>query len=74
MQLVLMEIIYIFLLKHDQGILFLRPCRYVKTYLLGKFSEINEKIESELFWTEDRRINTVGDGYGEEKMKQYIKN
>ena len=42
--------------------------------IFNKFSEIKEELWDGHFWTEGGHIDTVGDGYGEEKMKEYIKN
>jgi len=42
--------------------------------IFKKFPEIKEELWGGHFWTEGGHIDTVGDGYGEEKMKEYIKN
>ncbi len=42
--------------------------------IFKKFPEIKEELWGGHFWTEGGHIDTVGDGYGEEKIKQYIKN
>lgn len=42
--------------------------------IFKKFPEITEELWGGHFWTEGGHIDTVGDGYGEEKMKEYIKN
>ena len=39
-----------------------------------QFPGIKEELWGGHFWTEGGHIDTVGDGYGEEKMKEYIKN
>ncbi len=39
-----------------------------------KFPDSREELWGGHFWTEGGHIDTVGDGYGEEAMKQYIKN
>ena len=39
-----------------------------------KFPEIKDELWGGHFWTEGGHIDTVGDGYGEEKMKEYIRN
>lgn len=42
--------------------------------IFKKFPEIKEELWGGHFWTEGGHIDTVGDGYGEEKMKEYIRN
>lgn len=42
--------------------------------IFKKFPEIKEELWGGHLWTEGGHIDTVGDGYGEEKMKEYIKN
>lgn len=42
--------------------------------IFKKFPQIKEELWGGHFWTEGGHIDTVGDGYGEEKMKEYIKN
>ena len=42
--------------------------------IFKKFPKVKEELWGGHFWTEGGHIDTVGDGYGEEKMKQYIKN
>ena len=42
--------------------------------IFKQFSEIKEELWGGHFWTEGGHIDTVGDGYGEDKMKEYIKN
>ena len=42
--------------------------------IFKKFPKVKEQLWGGHFWTEGGHIDTVGDGYGEEKMKQYIKN
>tara|TARA_Y100000310_G_C20194246_1_gene583913 strand:- start:52 stop:432 length:381 start_codon:yes stop_codon:yes gene_type:complete len=42
--------------------------------IFKKFPEVKEELWGGHFWTEGGHIDTVGDGYGEEKMKLYIKN
>jgi putative transposase len=42
--------------------------------IFKEFPEIKEELWGGHFWTEGGHIDTVGDGYGEEKMKDYIKN
>jgi len=42
--------------------------------IFKKFPEIKEELWGGHFWTEGGHIDTVGDGYGEEKMKEYITN
>lgn len=42
--------------------------------IFKKFPEVKEELWGGHFWTEGGHIDTVGDGYGEEKMKEYIKN
>ncbi|MFH1591255.1 MAG: IS200/IS605 family transposase [archaeon] len=39
-----------------------------------KFPEVKEELWGGHFWTEGGHIDTVGDGYGESEMKQYIQN
>ena len=39
-----------------------------------EFPDIKEELWNGHFWTEGGHIDTVGDGYGEAKMKEYIKN
>ena len=41
--------------------------------IFKKFPEIKEELWGGHFWTEGGHIDTVGDGYGEEKMKEYIR-
>ena len=42
--------------------------------IFKEFPEIKEELWGGHFWTEGGHIDTVGDGYGEEKMKDYIHN
>lgn len=42
--------------------------------IFKQFKEIKEELWGGHFWTEGGHIDTVGDGYGENKMKEYIKN
>ena len=42
--------------------------------IFKKFPEIKEELWGGHFWTEGGHIDTVGDGYCEEKMKEYLKN
>jgi putative transposase len=42
--------------------------------IFKQFKEIKEELWGGHFWTEGGHIDTVGDGYGEDKMKEYIKN
>ena len=42
--------------------------------IFKQFPEIKKELWGGHFWTEGGHIDTVGDGYGEEKMKEYIKN
>ena len=42
--------------------------------IFKKFPEIEEELWGGHFWTEGGHIDTVGDGYGEKQMKQYIEN
>ena len=42
--------------------------------IFKKFPEVKEELWGGHFWTEGGHIDTIGDGYGEEKMKEYIKN
>ena len=42
--------------------------------IFKRFPDIKEELWGGHFWTEGGHIDTVGDGYGEEKMKEYIKN
>ncbi len=42
--------------------------------IFKKFPEIKEELWGGYFWTEGGHIDTVGDGYGEKQMKQYIEN
>ena len=42
--------------------------------IFKQFPEIKEELWGGHFWTEGGHIDTVGDGYGEEQMKAYIKN
>ena len=39
-----------------------------------KFPKIKKELWGGHFWTEGGHIDTVGDGYGVEKMKEYIRN
>lgn len=38
-----------------------------------KFPELREELWGGHFWTEGGHIDTVGDGYGEAQMKEYIR-
>ena len=42
--------------------------------IFKKFPEIKDELWGGHFWTEGGHIDTVGDGYGEQQMKEYIKN
>lgn len=42
--------------------------------IFKKFPEIKKELWNGHFWTEGGHIDTIGDGYGEIKMKEYIKN
>ena len=42
--------------------------------IFKQFPEVKEELWGGHFWTDGGHIDTVGDGYGEEKMKEYIKN
>ena len=42
--------------------------------IFKQFPEVKEELWGGHFWTEGGHIDTVGDGYGEEQMKEYIKN
>ena len=42
--------------------------------IFKKFPKIKEELWGGHFWTEGGHIDTVGDGYGEAQMKEYIKN
>ena len=42
--------------------------------IFKQFPEIKDELWGGHFWTEGGHIDTVGDGYGEEKMKEYIRN
>ena len=42
--------------------------------IFKQFPEVKEELWGGHFWTEGGHIDTVGDGYGEEKMKEYIRN
>ena len=42
--------------------------------IFKKFPEIKNELWGGHFWTEGGHIDTVGDGFGEKKMKEYIKN
>ena len=59
----------------------MRAVMDTNVFVSGIFWEGNfcsQIIEKELwgghFWTEGGHIDTVGDGYGEKQMKQYIEN
>lgn len=39
-----------------------------------EFPDIKNELWGGHFWTEGGHIDTVGDGYGEKEMKEYIKN
>ena len=41
--------------------------------IFKKFPEIREELWNGHFWTEGGHIDTVGDGYGEAQMKEYIR-
>ncbi|MBS3135665.1 IS200/IS605 family transposase [Candidatus Woesearchaeota archaeon] len=41
--------------------------------IFKRFPEIKKELWGGHFWTEGGHIDTVGDGYGEEKMKEYIR-
>ena len=50
-------------------------CKSISAKQIFKmFPEIKEELWGGHFWTEGGHIDTIGDGYGEEKMKEYIKN
>ncbi|HIH38472.1 IS200/IS605 family transposase [Candidatus Woesearchaeota archaeon] len=38
-----------------------------------RFPKLREELWGGHFWTEGGHIDTVGDGYGEEQMKEYIR-
>ena len=42
--------------------------------IFKQFPEVKDELWGGHFWTEGGHIDTVGDGYGEEKMKEYIRN
>ena len=42
--------------------------------IFKRFPSVKKELWGGHFWTEGGHIDTVGDGYGEEKMKEYIKN
>jgi putative transposase len=42
--------------------------------IFKKFPMIKEELWGGHFWTEGGHIDTIGDGYGEKEMKEYIKN
>ena len=42
--------------------------------IFKKFPEIKDELWGGHFWTEGGHIDTVGDGYGEQQMKEYIRN
>ena len=42
--------------------------------IFKQFPEIRDELWGGHFWTEGGHIDTVGDGYGEQQMKEYIKN
>ena len=42
--------------------------------IFKKFPDIKDELWGGHFWTEGGHIDTVGDGYGEQQMKNYIKN
>ena len=42
--------------------------------IFKQFPDIKDELWGGHFWTEGGHIDTVGDGYGEEQMKEYIKN
>jgi len=42
--------------------------------IFKKFPEIHKELWGGHFWTEGGHIDSVGDGYGEAQMKEYIRN
>jgi len=46
----------------------------VAKQLFKQFPEIKEELWRGHFWTEGGHIDTIGDRYGEDKMKEYIGN
>lgn len=42
--------------------------------IFKKFPKVKDELWDGHFWTEGGHIDTVGDGYGEKEMKEYIKN
>ena len=42
--------------------------------IFKQFPNIKEELWGGHFWTEGGHIDTVGDGYGEKQMRQYIEN
>ena len=41
--------------------------------IFKKFPKVKDELWGGHFWTEGGHIDTVGDGYGEKEMKEYIK-
>ena len=41
--------------------------------IFKKFPKVKDELWGGYFWTEGGHIDTVGDGYGEKEMKEYIK-
>ena len=42
--------------------------------IFKRFPNVKEELWGGHFWTAGGHIDTVGDGYGEERMKEYIRN
>ena len=53
----------------------MKICKSISAKLIMKqFPEVKKELWGGHFWSEGGHIDTVGDGYGESKMKEYIKN
>ena len=52
----------------------MRTCKSIMAKeIFKRFPEIRDELWGGHFWTEGGHIDTVGDGYGEEQMKEYIR-
>ena len=53
----------------------MKVCKSITTKeVFKKFPEVKEELWGGHFWSEGGHIDTVGDGYGVEKIKEYIRN